>query len=144
MMKYSFSELVLMHEISGKSYLEIIDAKLANKAGCAIGNSNSISNLCLTQEQADAIEEWFTGIQDKCRNADLAIRTFYSRYSPLDAIQIELQKGANAIKAEFQPVNFIFSVNGKKQFEFLARHWKAKKSSVVEMQLASLVHERQS
>lgn len=144
MMKYSFSELVLMHEISGKSYLEIIDAKLANKAGCAIGNSNSIGNLCLTQEQADAIEEWFTGIQDKCRNANLAIRAFYSRYSPLDAIQIELQKGANAIKAEFQPVNFIFSVNGKKQFEFLARHWKAKKSSVVEMQLASLVHERQS
>ena len=144
MIKYSFSELVLMHEISGKSYLEIIDAKLANKTGCAIGNSNSIGNLCLTQEQADAIEEWFTGIQDKCRNADLAIRTFYSRYSPLDVIQIELQKGENAIKAEFQPVNFIFSVNGKKQFEFLARHWKAKKSSVVEMQLASLVHERQS
>ena len=144
MIKYSFSELVLMHEISGKSYLEIIDAKFANNAGCAIGNRNSISNLCLTQEQIDAIEEWFTGIQDKCRNADLAIRTFYSRYSPLDAIQIELQKGENAIKAEFQPVNFIFSVNGKKQFEFLARHWKAKKSSVVEMQLASLVHERQS
>lgn len=62
MMKYSFSELVLMHEISGKSYLEIIDAKLANKACCAIGDSNSIGNLCLTKEQADAIEEWFTGI----------------------------------------------------------------------------------
>ena len=62
MMKYSFSELVLMHEISGKSYLEIIDAKLANKAGWAIGNSNSSGNLCVTKEQADAIEEWFTGI----------------------------------------------------------------------------------
>lgn len=144
MMKYSFSELVLMHEISGKSYLEIIKAKLTNKTGCAMGNSNSTGNLYLSQEQANAIEEWFTGIQDKCRNADLAIRTFYSRYSPLDVIQIELQKGANAIKAEFQPVIFIFHVNGKKQFEFLASHWKTKKSSVVEMQLASLAHERQS
>ena len=63
---------------------------------------------------------------------------------PLMVIQLELRKGANAIKAEFQPVFFIFSANGKTQFAFLVEDWKAKKSSVVEMQLASLVHERQS
>lgn len=134
-MKCSFSELVLMHEISGKPYLEVADAKFASETNHSIGNGNSelFSSWRLNPQQKDAIEEWFTGLQDNCRNADLVIKAFYSRYLPLIVIILEFQKGSNVVKAEFQPSNFIFSANEEKHFEFLPREWKLKRDAMIEI-----------